>query len=128
MIFFNGNSTRQSIVQNGNFSTITVNGKTIQCRGSNVSIINNKVIVDGKEIEDMSGISGNIKVVINGDCNNVSCSGAVEVSGNVKGDIDCGGSCEVKGEVGGDIDCGGSCTCGNVGGDINAGGSVRCKR
>lgn len=46
---------------------ITINGKTITCAGSNVVINNEKVIVDGKTIQECS--SGDIKVVIEGDVN-----------------------------------------------------------
>ncbi len=89
---------------------ITINGKTITCPGSNVVIRNGKVIVDGDTIQECS--SGDIKVVIEGDVNNIDCDGSVTVRGNVDGDIDAGGSV----------------TCGNVSGDIDAGGSVKCRR
>ena len=108
-----------------NFSSISINGQTITCSGSNVVIQNGKVIVDGKVIQ--SDIGNNAEVIIHGDVNKIDCSGSVEVHGN-SGSIDCGGSCTVDGDVNGDIDAGGSITCGNVSGDIDAGGSVRCKR
>lgn len=104
---------------------ITINGKIITCAGSNVVINNEKVIVDGKTIQECS--SGDIKIVIEGDVNKIDCSGSVKVQGN-SGNIDCGGSCEVRGDVKGDIDAGGSVTCGNVSGDIDAGGSVKCRK
>ncbi len=115
MIFKNKNS----------FSSVTINGQTITCSGSNVVIQNGKIIIDGKVIQ--SNIGNNAEVIINGDVNKIDCSGSVEVHGN-SGSIDCGGSCTVDGDVNGSIDAGGSITCGNVSGDIDAGGSVRCKR
>lgn len=111
--------------KNRSFSSVTVNGKTISCSGSNIVISNGKVIVDGNVIQ--SEIGNSAKIVINGDVNKIDCSGSVEVHGN-SGEIDCGGSCTVSGDVNGNIDCGGSVECGNVSGDIDAGGSVRCKR
>ena len=87
---------------------ITINGKTITLSGSNVIINNGRIIVDGKTIQEYS--SGDIKVVIEGDINNIDCGGSVEVHGN-SGSINCGGSCEVSGNVLGDIDAGGSVKC-----------------
>lgn len=107
------------------FQSITVNGKTIQCSGSNVVIRNGKIIVDNTIV--YSDMTGHVEVVVNGDVNKLDCSGSVEVHGN-SGDIDCGGSCTVGGDVNGNIDAGGSVRCGNVSGDIDAGGSVSCKR
>lgn len=105
-------------------NTIIVNGKRIQCSGSNVSIINGRVIVDGKEIANEE--SREVYVTIEGDVNKIDCSGSVTVKGNVKGNIDCSGSCEVEGDVGGDIDASGSVRCDNVSGSVDASGSVRC--
>ena len=67
-------------------NTIIVNGKRIQCSGSNVSIINGRVIVDGKEIANEE--SREVYVTIEGDVNKIDCSGSVTVNGNVKGDIE----------------------------------------
>ena len=50
---------------------ITINGKTITCSGSNVVIRNGKVIMDGNTIQKCS--SGDIRVVIEGDVNNIDC-------------------------------------------------------
>lgn len=104
---------------------ITINGKTITCSGSNVVIRDRKVIMDGNTIQKCS--SGDIRVVIEGDVNNIDCDVSVTVRGNAR-IVNCGGSCEVSGNVDGDIDAGGSVTCGNVSGDIDAGGSVKCRR
>lgn len=104
---------------------ITINGKTITCSGSNVVIRDGKVIMDGNTIQKCS--SGDIRVVVEGDVNNIDCDVSVTVRGNAR-IVNCGGSCEVSGNVDGDIDAGGSVTCGNVSGDIDAGGSVKCRR
>lgn len=118
-------STSTIINEGGSYSNVTINGKTIRVRGSNISVINNRVIVDGKVVSE--SLSGDITVIVEGSCGNLKASGNVEVNGDC-GNIDCGGSCKVGGNVSGDIDAGGSITCGNVGGSIDAGGSVRCGR
>lgn len=112
--------------KNNSCSTISVNGKTIRVKGSNVTIINDKIIVDGKVLDESMDYK-NITVIVEGDCNKLDAAGEVTIRGNC-GSVDCGGSCTVNGDVNGNVDAGGSVTCGNVSGDIDAGGSVRCKR
>lgn len=111
--------------KNNSFSRVVINGKSIDCVGSNITVQNGKVIVDGKVIQ--SNIGYDIKVVVYGDVNKLDCAGSVEVHGNC-GSIDCSGSCKVDGNVDGNIDASGSVTCGNVAGDIDCSGSVRCRR
>lgn len=118
-------STSTIISDGGTYSNVTVNGKTIRVRGNNISVVNNRVIVDGKVVSE--SLSGDVTVIVEGCCGNLKASGNVEINGDC-GNIDCGGSCTVRGNVSGDIDAGGSITCGNVGGSIDAGGSVRCSR
>lgn len=108
-----------------NFNKIVVNGKSIECSGSNICVRNGKVIVDGKIVQ--ADIGYDIKVTVYGDVNKLDCAGSVEVHGNC-GSIDCSGSCKVGGDVNGKIDASGSVTCGNVSGDIDCSGSIRCKR
>ena len=106
-----------------NFTSITINGQTINCSGSNITISNGKVIVDGKTIQ--GNMSGDIHVEIYGDVENIQCGGSVTVHGNA-GSVDCGGTCTVEGDVHGDIDAGNSVNCGNVTGNVDAGNSVHC--
>ena len=112
--------------KNNSYSTVSVNGKTIRVKGSNITIINDKIIIDGKVLDESMDYK-NITVIVEGDCNKLDAAGEVTVRGNC-GSVDCGGSCTVNGDVNGNVDAGGSVTCGNVSGDIDAGGSVRCKR
>lgn len=112
--------------KNNNYSTVSVNGKAIRVSGNNISIINDKIIVDGKVIEESMDCK-NITVIVEGNCNKLDAAGAVTVKGNC-GSVDCSGSCTIHGDVTGNVDASGSVTCGNVGGDIDASGSVRCKR
>lgn len=81
---------------------IIVNG--IEYNGNNISISNNKVIIDGKSLAEYKVVD----VTIIGNCGDIDAGGSVKVTGNVTGNIDCGGSVDISGDVGGDIDAGGS--------------------
>ena len=89
---------------------IVVNGKDIVCNGNNVSIMNNKVFVNGKEVSDKA--TKNCDVYIYGDVEHLECEGSVQCN-NVKGNIQAGGSVNCD-DVGGNINCGGSCNCDDV--------------
>ena len=77
--FISGNN--QCIISNGNMHKVTINGKTINVSGNNVSISNGKVIVDGKEINDIDGVNSNtvINVIIEGNVESIQCNGSGEV-------------------------------------------------
>lgn len=113
-------------------STIRINGVTYS--GSSVTVINNRVIIDGK---DQTPDAKEITITVQGDINDLSVDYAksVTVTGNVNrlkttsGDVECG---DVKGDVittSGDIEC--KNITGNVqstSGDIDAeniGGSIK---
>lgn len=100
---------------------IVVNGKTLTCSGSNISIVNNKIFVDGKQIS--GDVTENCDVHIYGDVENIECEGSVSCN-NVNGNIKAGGSVNCD-DVGGSINCGGSCNCDEVKGNVTAGGSIR---
>lgn len=108
-----GLNTSTKTVSNGN-TTITINGKTHQVAGNNVSIMYDKVIVDGHVIE--SGLSGITEIKWEGpaaniDCNNIIVTG--DVLGNIKTNtIKCG-------DVGGDVDAN-TVMCGMIHGDVDA--------
>lgn len=110
---------------NKNKSTVTINGKTIRVQGNNITMIGDKVYVDGKEITSTENQTVNI--IVEGNANKVECDGYVEVRGDVNGNIRCGGSITC-GNVGGSVVCGGSARCGDIKGDVNAGGSVRYRK
>lgn len=105
---------------------MVINGKSISVTGNNISVINDKVYVDGKLVEE--GLVGHVTVEFKGDLANLKVGGAANVIGNVQGYIDTGGSVSITGNVGGDVDAGGSVTCGDVKGDVDAGGSVRINK
>lgn len=106
-------------------NNITINGRSFSVKGNNISVINNRVIVDGVVIED--GLSGIVEVKFEGDIASLRCDGSATINGNVMGNVDAGGSVDC-GDVGRNVDASGSVRCGNVGGDIDAGGSVRYSR
>lgn len=112
--------------KNSSYSTVSVNGKTIRVQGSSISIINDKIIVDGKVVDESTDFK-NITVIVEGDCNKLDACGNVEVRGNC-GSVDCSGSCHINGNVTGNVDASGSVTCRDALGNIDAGGSVRCTR
>jgi hypothetical protein len=108
---------------------VTVNGKTFEVPNGNISVINGKIFVNGKEFkgEDI-GLKDNyqvVNVVIEGDVDKIDCIGSVEVKGNVYKGIDCGDSVSITGNVDGKISCGGSVSItGEHKGGIDAGGLV----
>ncbi len=101
--------------------SVTINGVTYE--GNNIKVINNKVWINGKRIEnaepDKKGI---LQVKVTGTLHNLEAGGSV-ICDDVTGDIDAGGSVQA-GNVAGSIDAGGSVQCENVGGNVDAGGSV----
>lgn len=112
--------------KNNSYSTVSVNGKTVRVRGNNITIINDKIIVDGKPLDEAMDAK-NITVIVEGNCNRLEACGDVEVKGDC-GNVDCSGSCHIEGNVSGNVDASGPVTCGDVYGDIDASGSVRCTR
>ena len=92
-------------------NTITINGKTTQVKGNNISVKNGNIYVDGSLVAE--GLSGDVNVKFEGDLANLDAT-SVEVNGNVTGNVDCT-SFNCTGNVGGIID----------GTTINIGGSVK---
>lgn len=97
-------------VSNVSNSTVKING--VSYNGNNVTIINGKVIVDGK---DMTPDAKNITIHVDGDisklsvdiCDKLSVTGNVNDLSTVSGDVSVGGNVgqNVK-TVSGDVKCG----------------------
>ena len=118
---------------------IVINGRKITTDGNNVSVIDGKVIVDGKTVanaEDNEKIEifGDINGNVESDRNVVVRNGEIAGDVNAKGNIDCK---NVRGSVkaGGNVNCdnvqqfvyaGGNVNCDDVGSNIDAGGKVNC--
>lgn len=99
---------------------ITINGKTIEVSGSNITVVNNKIFVDGKEISDE--VSKNANIYIYGDVNYIETDKSVSC-GNVTGNVYAGGSVSCD-DIDGSVSCGGSVSCDGIGGSVTAGGSI----
>lgn len=90
-------------------SSVTIDGRTFS--GRNVSIVGNKVVVDG--VEQSGDLVGPINVLINGNAESVETeSGKVEVAGTVgrvktmSGNVKCGAVTGDVGTMSGDVTCG----------------------
>jgi len=113
-------------------NTVVVNGKKYTVPNGSVSVIGNKVYVDGKLITDESGCtSKEIKIVING-----NVEGGIKVD---SGNVTVFGDCKDISTMSGDVECrnvngniktqSGDVKCGNVTGDINTmSGDVTTKK
>ena len=104
---------------------ININGKSISVQGNNISVINDKVYVGGKLVEE--GLSGQVEISFTGDLASLDVDGSATVNGNIQGNVDIGGSLNCD-NIQGSADVGGSVSCRNVGGDVDAGGSVSMRR
>lgn len=80
---------------------IIVNGEEIITNGKNVSIINNKVVVDGKCI--FNSLSSHNEIIIHGNCGNIDTTGNITINGDCN-DIDTTGNVTIHGDVLGDVD------------------------
>jgi len=94
---------------------ITIDGVSYDVEGKNVSVVNRRIIVDGKVIVD-NIISNTVHIKWEGELAKLDCT-SCEIVGNVHGKVDA--TSVVCGDVGGDIDAT-SVKCGNVAGDIDA--------
>jgi len=95
---------------------IIINGKSYV--GSSVSINNNKIVINGNEINDSSKvinitIEGNVETVAVDYCEKIVVNGFVNKLSTTSGDVECGNVNQSVKTVSGDIECG------NVGGDVS---------
>lgn len=102
---------------------ITVNGVTFEVEGNNVSIINDRIYVDGKEIT--SGIDLRPQIKWDGPAANVTVDKGDLECGDISGNAYSDGSIHCK-NIGGQATAAGSMSAGNIGGDVCVGGSINC--
>lgn len=102
-------------VNKDNVATITINGKTFTTKGNNISVINDKVMVDGVIIE--SGLSGIVKIQFYGDLASLDANIA-EITGNVIGKVD-SNTLKVTGDIRGNVDSN-TVTCKDIYGSVDA--------
>lgn len=105
---------------------ININGRSFF--GKNISINNNKIIIDGKDVTPDSKeisitVEGNIEKLSVDVCNELTVTGDVGKINTMSGDVD------ISGNVTGNIETmSGDVHCGNVGGNIKTmSGNVRTK-
>lgn len=98
-------------------ASIVINGVSIS--GGNVTIKNNRVMVDGK---DVTPDAKEINISVTGDVDQIKVDACqkIPISGNA-GSVEChAGSIEVGGNVAGSVKThAGSIRCGDVGGDAS---------
>jgi hypothetical protein len=99
---------------------ITINGKTMVVQGSNVTVKNGVVQVDGVTIQ--TGLQGDVKILWEGPLASVTADGSIEC-GDVHGNVEGGNGVHCK-NVQGNVRAGNSVNCGNIGGNCHAGNSV----
>ena len=96
-------------------STVHVNGRVVEVPdGSSISIVDNKLYVNGLEWKGDDGGDGRLNGVVR-----------VELSGDIK-EVETDSSLHVTGDIQGAVSVGGSVNCGNITGHVKAGGSVKC--
>lgn len=101
---------------------ITINGKTYRS-GKSISVIGNKVIIDGVVVEEGDDVKAALTIRIEGDDPVEVTSDRTINCGNVNGDVNAGGSVNCDSVVG-SVHAGGSVNCNSVGGNVYARGSV----
>lgn len=105
-------------IQTKSTSKITINGQSFY--GNNVSMVNNKITVDGKVVE-MSVNTIQCNIVIEGDADTVrNSTGDIVIQGSVKCDVhNSVGDVTIHGDVTGDVSTStGDVRCGNVTGKV----------
>lgn len=132
--FYNKNKNNiinQSVISRNGQVSITRNGKTITVQGNNVSISNNKIIIDGKEYKDgFKEEPGCIyNITVEGNVDTVECNGDATIKGSVNCDMIVNGDIELRGDhSGGNISAGGDIEIyGNNTGNVSAGGDVEIR-
>lgn len=91
--------------------------------GRSITIIGNRIIVDGNEVTGEFG--GKVELhILEGVVDTIESDGSVNAR-EVTGNITSGGSVNCD-AVKGNVTAGGSVNCDDVGGSVKAGGSVNC--
>jgi len=104
-------------------SVITINGKRIEVKGSNVSVVNGVVSVDGMTVE--SGLQGVVEVKWEGPVATLNTDASV-TCGDIGGNVSAGGSVHSE-NIHGSVTAGGSVHAGDISGGVTAGGSIKCR-
>ena len=126
------NVVNQTIVSKDGYVFINRNGESIKVKGTNVSISNDKIYIDGKLYKsDFEPEKNTIyNITINGNVNKIESNGDVIVNGNANDFIEANGDVTINGDHKlGSISAGGDIVVdGNNTGNIFAGGDVIVKK
>lgn len=90
--------------------------------GDNISVRNNKIFIDGKDVTDAELPSTILEISVSGTLARLDTDASVSCE-DVSGDVTAAGSVNCD-KVGGNVQAGGSVNCDDVGGSVTAGGSV----
>lgn len=99
---------------------IQINGKTYQ--GRSVSIVNNRVVIDGIDVTDKDMPKTILDIHVTGDLVSLETTASVSCE-NVQGDVIAKGSVNCD-DIKGSVYASGSVNCSRVGGNVRARGSV----
>lgn len=108
--------------------TVSINGKTVTIPdGKSVSIVNNKIFVDGVEFKTDKGTVEGLTIIVQGNVEKleVKSDNQITIQGNISGDAEIEGSLNCD-SIGGNVSAGGSVNCDDIKGNVSAGGSVNC--
>lgn len=101
--------------------SVTVNGRTYE--GNNVTVTNNRVIIDGVDVTNKDTPKTILQIEIKGTLASLTTDASVSCN-SIAGDVHAGGSVNCD-DVKGNVSAGGSVNADDIGGNVNAGGSVR---
>lgn len=99
--------------------TVTING--VSYTGNNISVVGNKVIIDGKGQTGSTGDDKIVNITVQGDIHELKVGNAVDVivTGNCEFVSVQNGNVGITGDVGGDVDTvNGDIRCGSVHGSV----------
>lgn len=104
---------------------VVINGNSYEVPdGSNISVINNQVLVDGKLLSnETSELQGIVEVKVTGDLNMIKCQYDLKVFGNVAKSVTAGRDVSCK-DVGGNVNAGRDVDAGKIEGTVVAGRDV----
>ena len=128
MAWFSRNNSMNisnSVIMSGRGKTI-INGVEYDVpTGANISVINNKVYIDNKEITNNKELSTapKIKIEIHGDVRVANVHNNLIVNGDVT-TADVGNNLTVSGNIKGDADAGNNIIASKIYGNVDAGNNV----
>jgi len=105
-------------------SVMIINGKKYESNSGSMTVIGNKVYIDGKLAEEYDE-KNIIQLTVTGNIQHLDCDCSVVVNGDVH-DVEAGTSVKCN-NVYGDVDAGTSIHCGNIEGYADAGTSIHCR-